>query len=163
MRKIHPVELLGVPPITPLPVTQDTKEQQPYTFAPEYATVTVQGLKHADYAITGDDLWAVERKGIGDLISSFVGDGEIKKIIKMRAAFDPDWPLVYVIDGPKSKVFSWKWERCPRATSQWFFSRLTEVAIEYQIIFDWNDNRRLAAMMCLRWLKTRAKCLQKGI
>ena len=161
MRHIDPIELLGVP-TAPLPVTQDTKEQQPYTFSPAYASVTVQGLPLADYAVTGDLGWAVERKSVGDLISSFIGDGEIKKIIKMRAAFDPDWPLVYCIDGPKSKVFSWKWERCPRATSQWFFSRLTEVAIEYRIIFDWNDNRRLASMMCLRWLKTRAKAIGKG-
>jgi len=161
MRHIHPVELLGVPD-KPLPITVDTREQEPYSFPSEYATVTVATVKLGDYAVTDDDGWAVERKGVGDLISSFVGKGEIKKLEKMRAAFDPDWPLVYVIDGPKSKVFSWKWERCPRATSQWFFSRLTEVAIEYQIIFDWNDNRRLAAMMCLRWLKTRAKAIKKG-
>jgi len=162
MRHIHPVELLGVPSV-PLPITVDTREQEPYSFPPEYATVTVATVKYGDYAVTGDDGWAVERKGVGDLISSFVGKGELKKLAKMRAAFDPDWPLVYVIDGPKSKVFSWKWERCPRATSQWLFSRLTEVSIEYNVIFDWNDNRRLAAMMCLRWLKTRAKYLQKGI
>ena len=161
MCHIDPIEMLGVP-TAPLPVTVDTREQEPYTFPPAYASVTVATVKLGDYAITGDESWAVERKGIGDLISSFVGKGEIKKLEKMRAAFDPDWPLVYVIDGPKSKVFSWKWERCPRATSQWFFSRLTEVAIKYQIIFDWNDNRRLASMMCLRWLKTRAKAIKKG-
>ena len=162
MRHIHPIEILGAPPPEPWPVTVDTREQNPYTFSSEYATVTVATVKLGDYAVTGDEGWAVERKGIGDLISSFVGKGEIKKIIKMRAAFDPDWPLVYNIDGPKSKVFSWKWERCPRATSQWLFSRLTEVSIEYNVIFDWNPNRRIAAMVCLRWLKTRAKAIKKA-
>ena len=161
MRHIHPIELLGVPS-KPLPVTVDTREQEPYTFPSEYATVTVATVKFGDYAVTGDDGWAVERKGIGDLISSFIGDDEIRKIIKMRAAFDPDWPLIYIVDSGFHKIFSWKWARCKRATPQWLVSKLTDIEREYDVHFKHYDNRRLAAMVCLRWLKTRAKAIKKG-
>ena len=61
------------PPIEPLHVTQDTREQTPWDFS--YATrppviVTRAGLPVGDYALRNDSRFAIERKSLSDFGSS---------------------------------------------------------------------------------------------
>lgn len=51
-------------------ITIDTREQTPWSFPVEVATVRVGTLKTGDYALTGDDGFAVERKSLDDFVGT---------------------------------------------------------------------------------------------
>lgn len=51
-------------------ITIDTREQTPWSFPSELATVRVGTLKTGDYALTGDAGFAVERKSLDDFIGT---------------------------------------------------------------------------------------------
>lgn len=48
----------------------DTREQRPWAFPPDLATVTVDTLKAGDYALVGDGGFAIERKSREDLMGT---------------------------------------------------------------------------------------------
>ena len=50
---------------TDLHIVIDTREQTPWSF-PEWVTVSLGSLKTADYALSGDDGFAIERKSADD-------------------------------------------------------------------------------------------------
>lgn len=53
----------------------DTREQRPWTF-PEWAAVRVGTLKQGDYALEGDDRFAIERKSLDDFIGTIFSGWE---------------------------------------------------------------------------------------
>jgi len=53
-----------------LEITIDTREQTPWAFPPYVATVTVGTLTTGDYALTGDDGFAIERKSLNDFVGT---------------------------------------------------------------------------------------------
>ena len=154
--------VIGEVPPSPVPVTVDQQEKQPVKFPPEYATVTIAHLKTFDYAVTGDDRWALERKSISDLIQSFTQNGarELRKIERARAKFDPAWPIIYMIEGRKTELVTHDWSKHGRATPQWFISHLFDISQQHNVQFDFCETRRELALWMFRWLKTRFKSLQ---
>jgi len=159
---LDPVSVVGVAPKRPIPITVDCAEKLPLRFHHDYATVTTAHLKTFDYAVTGDDKWAIERKTISDLVGSFVSNGarERRKIERARKQFDSDWPLLYVIDGMFEDLINYDWYRCPRATSQWFVSNLTDMSQQLGVHFQFCESRQVIMFIIYRWLKTRYKHLQ---
>ena len=86
-----------------IPIVIDTREQDPLSFAELACTVERGTVKVFDYAVRGDDGWAVERKSLPDFVGSITGkkeiqDGEYAKIRKARKVFDAGTPLVYVVE-----------------------------------------------------------------
>lgn len=161
---IDPVLVIGAPPSAPVPITIDQQEKKPILFPPDYATVTVGHLKIFDYAVTGDKRWGIERKSIADLIGSFSGQHaarEIRKIEKARAAFDPAWPIIYMIEGAKREIITHNWMKHDKATPQWFISHIFKISLTHGVQFDFCETRQEFALWTYRWLKTRWQNLQK--
>ena len=48
----------------------DTREQTPWSFDPMYADVSVGTLSTGDYALAGDDGFAIERKSLDDFLGT---------------------------------------------------------------------------------------------
>ena len=53
-----------------LPITIDTREQRPWSWLPSEAMISVETLRTGDYAITGDDGFAIERKSLDDFLGT---------------------------------------------------------------------------------------------
>jgi hypothetical protein len=111
-------------------VTVDTREQDPYRYPPEYATVTSTCLKTGDYALTGDN-WTIERKSVADLIGTIISDRLEGQMQRMREHVGPNELKVLCVDGDKDEFASWRWSRCGRASCAWAFSELYRIAYAY--------------------------------
>jgi ERCC4-type nuclease len=86
----------------PLPITIDTREQTPWHFPPEQVVATVGTLKTADYAVTGDDDFAIERKSLDDFVGTIASgwDRFVKEIGRMAG-----WPArVVIVEGSFSEL-----------------------------------------------------------
>jgi ERCC4-type nuclease len=53
-----------------LKIIQDTREQRPWAFDLAFADVSVGTLKTGDYALAGDDQFAIERKSLDDFLGT---------------------------------------------------------------------------------------------
>lgn len=53
-----------------LSITIDTREQRPWSWLPSEASIEVATLATGDYAITGDDGFAIERKSLDDFLGT---------------------------------------------------------------------------------------------
>lgn len=162
---IDPVRVLGQPPPAPIPIRIDTREQHPLLFDRRYARSVRDTVPIFDYCIDGDFGYAVERKSVSDCISSFTSglDAERKKIEKARLVFEPGTPITYVVEGAMSDMFQFRWERFPKATSQWFFSTLATLQVDHGIQFIFCRNRVEASLWVYRLLKTRWKTFNKSV
>ena len=142
----------------PLPVTQDTREQQPYKFPAAFADIEKQALAVGDYALRGDEIGCtIERKSIGDLIGSVTSGHLESQLARMRDAFG-DLLIIVVVDGDKQAFCDWpNWKKMKRATPAWVFSELYRLAYAHRVCVDWNPSRHWAGVSTLRWLRTRQK------
>lgn len=57
-----------------LNVIIDTREQTPWHFDPAFVSASVQTLRTGDYALAGDDRFAIERKSLDDFLGT-IGTG----------------------------------------------------------------------------------------
>lgn len=66
----------------------DTREQRPWAFPP-YAVTRVATLRQGDYALEGDERFAIERKSLDDFISTvFSGWERFKRELERMARAD---------------------------------------------------------------------------
>jgi ERCC4-type nuclease len=156
-----PVEVLGVPPSSPLSIRIDTREQRPLCFDPAYAVTSVATVKVFDYSLDGDSGWAIERKSTEDLIGSFtVGlPREMNKIEKAKKLFDSGWPLIYVVEGGMKDILTFDWNRFNKVKPQWFFSNLSAAMIEHGVQFLYCEDRMETAIWIYKLLRARFKTL----
>lgn len=72
----------------PLQITIDTREQTPWHFDPQDAVCVRGTLKTGDYALTGDDGFAIERKSLDDFLGTISSGWERfkKELARARAA-----------------------------------------------------------------------------
>ncbi len=72
---------------TELVIIQDTREQRPWVF-PEYVRTRVATLPAGDYALEGDDRFAIERKSLDDFVGTLFSGWErfIREIGRMEGA-----------------------------------------------------------------------------
>lgn len=85
-------------------ITIDTREQSPWHFPEEHADVEVGTLRTGDYALTGDDGFAIERKTLDDFLGT-IGNGWARfcrEIGRMDAAGFP--AKVIVVEGDFAEV-----------------------------------------------------------
>lgn len=72
----------------------DTREQRPWSFDPSRADVTVSTLRTGDYALAGDDGFAIERKSLDDFLGTISsGWDRFKRELHRMAG----WPARVVI------------------------------------------------------------------
>lgn len=98
-----------------LRIVVDTREQRPWSFPPDLADVRVGTLRTGDYALAGDDAFAVERKSLDDFLGTISsgwerflreigrmeGSGFVARVVIVEADFEaccfregPDGALV---------------------------------------------------------------------
>lgn len=53
-----------------LRIVIDTREQRPWSFPPDLAEVRIGTLRTGDYALVGDDAFAIERKSLDDFLGT---------------------------------------------------------------------------------------------
>ncbi len=77
----------------------DTREQTPWGFPPE-VPVEIGTLKSGDYALAGDDSFAIERKSKGDFLGTIsTGWGRFcRELNRMDAAGFPAKPIIVEAD-----------------------------------------------------------------
>jgi ERCC4-type nuclease len=82
-----------------LKIIIDTREQSPWSFPPECA-VTVRGtLSAGDYAIYGDDSFAIERKSLDDFLGTISSGWERfqRELKRMESASFP--ARIIIVEG----------------------------------------------------------------
>jgi len=100
-----------------LVIRQDSREQHPLTFPPEWASTTVGTVPVGDYANEDECLaweaagkpaqnlpYAVERKSLADLVSSLIDSREHRKIIKAREGGIN--PLMYIVEANETDLIN---------------------------------------------------------
>ena len=81
-----------------LEITIDTREQTPFHFPPEIASVTRGTLRTGDYALTGDSGFAVERKSFDDFLGT-ISSGWERFCREVGRARDAGFVLPVVVEG----------------------------------------------------------------
>ncbi len=74
-----------------LRITIDTREQTPWEFSPEFAVCEIGTLRTGDYALSGDDGFAIERKSLDDFLGTIATGWErfSRELDRMDAAAFP--------------------------------------------------------------------------
>lgn len=97
----------------PLDIVIDTREQSPWQFPPDLATVTQRTLRQGDYALDGDYSFVIERKSVADFIGT-IGKGWDRlnrEIDRMEMA--GCHPLVMIVEGEISDLYSFSQTSMP--------------------------------------------------
>ena len=94
-------------PIEPMRVVVDTREQSPWQFPPYLVSVRRGGLNAGDYALDGDDGFAVERKSLDDYAGSVADATRWERLQnemeRMAAAGYPS--RVIIVEGTLDDLF----------------------------------------------------------
>lgn len=132
----------------------DTREQTPWSFDPMYADTSVGTLKTGDYALAGDDGFAVERKSLDDFLGTIsTGWERFQRELDRMAG----WPAKVV-------VVEADFERCcfrdfdgqivspdhnhPKLTPQFISKRIAELSMSgVSVIFAGNP-AHASALAC---------------
>lgn len=93
----------------PFTVVIDTREQLPYNFGPDVPIVR-KPLNTGDYTVEGfEDVFAIERKSLNDLLKSITWDrGRFKQEILRGNGLGR---FTVVIEADKQRVLNWDYER----------------------------------------------------
>lgn len=84
----------------------DTREQRPWHFPPDVATVRRETLHTGDYALYSDEGFAIERKSLDDFIGTLSSgwDRFIREIKRMES-----WPAkVIIVEGRFLEMVYWE-------------------------------------------------------
>lgn len=144
-----------------LHITIDTREQTPWHFPPDVADTVVSTLRTGDYALVGDDGFAIERKSLDDFVGTISSgwDRFLREIDRMQ-----DWPArVVIVEGLFSELcFDVRQgEVIPpahshyRVTPQFVIRRIAELTMRgVSVLFA--ENCEYAAGLCAAVLRQRA-------
>lgn len=82
--------------MTPLNITIDTREKTPWHFEAWQANVLRGTLRTGDYALTGDDGFAIERKSLDDFLGTISSgwDRFTREIERAHKAGFPSMPII---------------------------------------------------------------------
>ena len=112
----------------PLCITIDTREQRPWSFPGEVATVTRGTLTAGDYALTGDTRFAIERKSLSDFAGT-VSSGWPRfqrELDRMRELAYP--ARVVVVEGTLGDLLNGL-EQHPKLSPAFYFKRVAELTM----------------------------------
>ena len=82
----------------PLEIVIDSREQTPWAFDPQDAHCTRGTLRTGDYALAGDDGFAVERKSLNDFLGT-ISSGWARFEKELRRAHDAGFVMPVIVEG----------------------------------------------------------------
>jgi hypothetical protein len=143
----------------------DKKEQKPYSF-PEWIETARESLKTGDYAVYGDDNFAVERKSLNDFIGT-ISSGWARFCRELKRMEDADYPAkIIMIEADFEEICFKKFEDEIKApehdhvdiTPQFIIKRIAELSLRGAIVI-FAGNRQYAMALTLIILQQRYKKL----
>lgn len=88
-----------------LHIVIDTREQMPWSFDPSHALTRVGTLRTGDYALAGDEGFAIERKSLEDFLGT-VATGWERFSRELERMQDAKFPArVVIVEGDAESVF----------------------------------------------------------
>lgn len=142
-------------------VVIDTREQTPWHFPPEYAEVSRGKLDAGDYALLGDDYFAVERKSLDDFVSTVASGWERfqRELTRMDGMFYPC--KVVIVESTMSEIINHRYSS-PKVKPAFVLKRISVLTMQrVSILFA--ANRATAAGMCLSLLRERRNFLKEDL
>jgi DNA excision repair protein ERCC-4 len=142
-------------PVVKIPIIIDTREQTPWSFVDDQFTSTTGTLVTGDYSVAGlTDVIAIERKSIGDAVSSFIHDWnrERRKFLRL-AGFDH--PLL-VIECSIQDILQHKYESDAKPES--VLGKINAIMIDHGIPAIFAGDRETAETFVERFL---IQCVRK--
>lgn len=147
----------------------DTREQQPWAFPPDHATVRRAGLKAGDYALVGDDGYAIERKSREDFAGTIsIGWARfLRELDRMKDAGFETRPIVVESDleaflfrqAADGEIIPPSHEHF-RVTPQFLLHRLAELDHMPGVKITFAGSAEYAAAYALHLLKERARRIE---
>lgn len=147
----------------------DTREQRPWVF-PEWVSVKVGTVPTGDYALEGDNGFAVERKSLDDFLGTVFSDWHrfLREIGRMEGAGFTAKVIVVESDFHSFCFTQYKEEKIrqpqhnhPLITPQAVMAKIAELAfMNVQVLFC--GNAQLAAAMAYALLANRDKQLTEA-
>lgn len=132
----------------------DTREQRPWSFDQRFATVSVGTLRTGDYALAGDDGFAIERKSLDDFLGTIsTGWERFGREVERMA----DWPAKVVIveaDFDRCCFSDYNGELVfpehnhPQLTPQFITKRIAELTMAGVSVLFMGDAGKAACMAC---------------
>ena len=142
-----------------LDIVIDTREQTPWYFPPEEARVSRAKLDAGDYALKGDNNFAIERKSLPDFVSTITGKNwsrfkkELTRMINFPARIimvEANIEDVYNFDLSGRKISS------GFLMSRWEHIEMNRISIVLA------GNPTVAAALCINLLRVRSKNVGKS-
>lgn len=123
----------------------DSREQRPFQFNPAVFNVERRGLATGDYTLAGhEDRIAVERKGLGDLVGTVIGDWlRFRKELLRLAAFDV---AAIVVEADVSDVLERRYESSANPLS--VLGRCHSCFLDHGVpVLFWGHRRQCESML----------------
>jgi len=137
-------------------ITVDTREQIPWVFPVEFATTRRAALRAGDYALLGDDNFAIERKSLDDFVGT-LGTGW-ERFQRELQRMD-GWPAkVVLVEGSMLSIMHHDYNH-PNMLPAFVCKRIAQLTMQGVAIL-FADNETIAAGLCWRILRERQKELE---
>lgn len=137
-----------------LDITIDTREQAPWGWPQELVTAQMKKLNAGDYALTGDDLFSIERKSMSDFVGTVVsGWARFGRELKRVEEAGPRASMVIIVEGNYSQILAGDYRSGvdPKLISK----RIAQLTLRgFPVLF--GEDRRVAAVMAYSILRQRA-------
>jgi ERCC4-type nuclease len=142
-----------------LDILIDTREQIPWNFPEEAATVSRGMIPAGDYALKGDQFkFAIERKSLDDFVGTISSGWERFQAELARMIAFP--AMVVIVEGNFAEI-NWRKYNHPDVGPAFICKRIAQLTFQgVSVLFC--DNAVLAAGMCWRLLKERKAVLENG-
>jgi len=137
-------------------ITVDSREQVPWVFPPEFASVRRGTLRAGDYALHGDDNFAIERKSLDDFCGTVSsGWDRFQRELDRMANFPA---LVVIVEAGMDDVI-WHRYNHERVLPTFVMKRVAQLTMmNVSVLFAGNAD--IAAGLCWKLLRERAKQLE---
>jgi len=108
-----------------LKLVVDTREQQPWIFPDEFAQVRRGTLKSGDYALDGDDVFAIERKSLDDFLGTISSGWErfARELARMSGQ-----RRIVIVEGTAQQIVSGDHNHS-RLSARFIFRRIAELTM----------------------------------
>lgn len=146
-------------------ITIDTREQTPWAFPPELASAHRGTLPQGDYALAGDQSFAIERKSLDDFVGT-VSTGWDRFKRELRRMDNAGFPVkVVVVEGDIASLFFAPDGTPPahahaKLTPQFLAKRLAQLTYDFRVAVLFAGSAPIAAGLAVQILRRREKAIE---